>query len=334
MRSIALVAFALLVAADAARAADWRVLGTRPASLAAGLAALADNDEGEISLAANEVAFLTAGGADAADVLLYVVGPARVELVDRGEGVLVHAGRVAFFAPTPDAEPTVALVLPGEGGEAGLRAVIPHGRLIVERAEDGVTALGYESADPWPADADKPFPPNTWLTWTPAGVAPTEASFAERAGAYSLGRVATEVGIESARRQRLALQQQLVINLARVEPTLQEEFVTKLAAPTRELRIVTPSAAPTLSQPLPPSNTAAGLSSASEFLGSVRFPGTLSPAQIAAGRAGRDTDVTAVGTNRGQGLGTGGLSILGVRFFGGGIGGGLGPGALVTPLGR
>ncbi|MGE0482445.1 MAG: hypothetical protein AB7Q17_18460, partial [Phycisphaerae bacterium] len=133
----------------------------------------------------------------------------------------------------------------------------------------------------------------------------------------------------------LSLQQQLVINLARVEPTLQEEFVTNLAAPTRELRIVTPSAAPTLSQPLPPSNAAAGLSSASEFLGSVRFPGTLSPAQLAAGRAGRDTDVTAVGTNRGQGLGTGGLGILGVRFLGGGgIGGGLGPGALVTPLGR
>ncbi|MGE0481686.1 MAG: hypothetical protein AB7Q17_14565, partial [Phycisphaerae bacterium] len=280
MRSIAVVALAALVAGDAARAADWRVLGTRPASLAATLVTLADTDEGEISLGANEVAFLTAGGADAAEILLYILGPARVAFVESGEGVLVHAGRVSFFAQAPAAEQSVALLLPGDADQPALRAVIPRGRLIVERAADGATSLGYESGDAWPADAEKPYPASTWLNWSPAGIAPAEASFAERAGAYALGRVATEVGIESARRQRLSLQPQLVINLARVEPTLQEEFVTKLAAPTRELRIVTPSAAPTLSQPLPPRNAAAGLSSASEFLGSVRFPGTLSPAQL------------------------------------------------------
>lgn len=325
-------------AVTAAAATDWHLLAaTLTSTPRSALEALEAGGAGTLQLAPSESATFYAGGNEVAAALYLAApaeapGPARVTLSEGGDLVVIESGRAVFYSRVPLGEQLIEVALARPGQAGGFRAPLPPGRLVID-ATGAETYFGFEpaagmAAEPWPPDVARPFPPNAWLRLLPNGTVNVASPSLPSAIALDLAYIAQEIGLAAARQQRLLLQQDLVLKLARYEPSLQKAYV-QVIAPPYEVRVVQTTAQTMVNVPVSQAPSAAGVAVASSY-GSVRNPGSISPAAIAAGPVSRG--LAPASTFGGQGLGTGGLGVLGVRSYNSAAGViTFGPGALVSP---
>lgn len=327
-KSLFLNVWVLCACTTAAYAADWRVLLSEPPNLLMRLPHTENLlEDGVLNLNAGEQ--LVFSSADDG-VLGLVIGPALLERSAAGGLLIVRQGSVALASQTaPDAQ-AFEVAIEDAARQEVLRGTLVSGTTYIRVAPDGL-ALAIESAEAWqPTVAPaEPLPAGRVLRYQDGAWQPTNEpaqSLAQSAN-LDLAAATARFGAQSARRDQLAVQQRLVVNLLAIDRTARARVVAEQIRLPTELRVVTIGASTTAVVAISATGSQAGLVPGQQTnFTNLTFPGVGSPASLAIGSQTSIEVLRVAAADRanftgGQGLGTGGLFLLGVIPIGAGPGG-------------
>lgn len=333
MRRYTFAIAAIYALSSIADAASWRLIAAaRPDVEERNRQAVADGTV-PITVAAGEWISLHTQIGENQQLIAFLSGPASLELADSGDLLRLRSGALTVISNVSAADSGVRAAIADAAGNDLATFVVPAGQVFLKAGSSA--GFGHQATENWsPIEGAPAAAAGRFFTLTGPGAASETGDLSAFVAEHHLD--ASLVIAESARatvqRRRTMVQGRLVQGLIKWDETAQVTNVVTRLADNRELRVLGEASTVQVSAPGGAGEGGAGLGSQAGAFGSVRFPDAQSPAEIARQRATNDRTNRRVDFNfGGQGLGTGGFTILGVQPFNRAGNVIIGPGALGTP---
>lgn len=321
-----ILAFVSAALSGTAQAGEpWQLLSTEPDGIADQLPvdARGQLSDGDVHLSDKQFIALINGDAKSRSVA-FISGPADISFDSSTNAVSVQAGRISFVTTGTAVDPARQFRLVASNVETPA-APLPVGVLSITATNEVAEIAFAPSGNAARPDSLRDAAPRRRLQWSSGKWTDAGELSADGQAALDARQLSTRAGIGAARRERNRTQRELVLNLLAVDTSAKVETIEK-ALQSSELRIVnattnTQVASVTSSQSQP------GVA-ATQFFGSLQFPGANSPANLASALEGFTADRRGVRSSSGRGFGTGGLGLLSTQLLNGAVP--IGPGALAA----